>query len=96
MKVYSLLLFDSNDESAYYYLRSSKHSRRGRIYYAVLRGSFEISHGLCISNHVLIYQGLFVSFFFTEIELNRLPFVFQSCSRWTVSRHLFIILLSDQ
>lgn len=38
------------------------------VYYAVLKGSFEISHGLCILNHVLIHQGLCVSFFFTEID----------------------------
>ena len=40
MKVYTLLLLDSKDDSAHYYLPSSKHSRRGRIYYAVLKGSF--------------------------------------------------------
>ena len=57
MKVYTLLLFDSKDDSAHYYLLSSKHSRRGRIYYAVLRGSFEISHGLCILTHVLIHRA---------------------------------------
>lgn len=91
MKVYTLLLFDSKYDSAHYCITCLRRSILAVDEFIMLY--LKAASWLMYLKSRPHTSGLIRKFLFYR---NRLPFVFQSCSGWTVSRHLFIILLSDQ